>query len=116
MEEVGRRHKVVTFEVGPKGRSVLPAEVRRAAGISDRDKMAAYCDGPGRIVLETLDAIEARVWASCGRGIDADMASTVELRKQEVAIEDDSFSRQSMPTDATTSRSAADHLLRTLGL
>lgn len=52
-----------TTEVGAKGRLVIPAQVRAEAGVEPGQAVVVWADGVGRIVIETLDAVQARVWA-----------------------------------------------------
>ena len=52
------------FSVGPKGRVVLPVAVRRAAGMDEGAEVVATVDGEGRVILETVAAVRARVWAA----------------------------------------------------
>ncbi len=52
------------FRVGGKGRVVVPAAVRRAAGIDQGAEVVARADGQGRMVIETVESIKARVLAS----------------------------------------------------
>ena len=102
------------FEIGPKGRSVVPAAVRRAAGVSERDRLVAYADGRGRIVLETTEAIQARVWA--GAGQRAEVSDVAAGRAREVALADANFARRSVQPDEETADAAGQRLLTTLGL
>jgi bifunctional DNA-binding transcriptional regulator/antitoxin component of YhaV-PrlF toxin-antitoxin module len=54
----------VMLELGAKGRVVIPAAVRREAEIELGETLIARAEGPGRIVLETPAAVQARVWAA----------------------------------------------------
>jgi bifunctional DNA-binding transcriptional regulator/antitoxin component of YhaV-PrlF toxin-antitoxin module len=54
----------VMLELGAKGRAVIPAAVRREAEIELGETLIARAEGPGRIVLETPAAVQARVWAA----------------------------------------------------
>lgn len=54
----------VLFELGAKGRAVIPAAVRQEAGLEVGQTLVARAEGPGRIVLETPAAVQARVWAA----------------------------------------------------
>jgi bifunctional DNA-binding transcriptional regulator/antitoxin component of YhaV-PrlF toxin-antitoxin module len=107
----------ISFEIGPKGRSVLPAAVRRAAGVSVKDKLTAYSDGPGRIVLETPAAIQARVWAGAGEGLASDTGDdTRAFRQQEISIADSNFDRRSVEPNEGAANTAGQRLLDKLGL
>ena len=62
------------LELGAKGRVVVPAAVRREAEIELGQTLIARAEGPGRIVLETPAAVQARVWAAApvdGEPVDA---------------------------------------------
>jgi len=65
------------FHMGHGGRSVLPVAVRRAAGIADGAVVVARAEGSGRIVIETPEAVRARVWGAApveaGDDIAADL-------------------------------------------
>lgn len=105
------------FEIGPKGRSVVPAAVRKAAGVSERDKLTAYADGPGRIVLETPEAVQSRVWAAAGEKRETNAVRNVAaIRAQEVAVADANFARRSIEPDEGSADAAGQRLLTTLGL
>ncbi|HEV2954258.1 MAG TPA: AbrB/MazE/SpoVT family DNA-binding domain-containing protein [Candidatus Dormibacteraeota bacterium] len=104
-----------SFQVGLRGRSVLPAAVRRAAGVEDGRILIARADGLGRIVLETAEAIQARVWAGAPSSGKADFQAQ-SLRAEEVAIADANFTRQSVEPDQATSEQTGAALLAALGL
>lgn len=105
------------FRVGERGRSVLPAEVRRAARVEEGDQMVARAEGPGRIVLETRDAIAARVWAAAPTATGLDVTADVRaMRDEDNAISDANFVRRAAEGDDEASRSAGQRLLAELGL
>lgn len=54
----------VMVELGAKGRAVIPVAVRREAEVELGQTLIARAEGPGRIVLETPAAVQARVWAA----------------------------------------------------
>ena len=53
-----------SFHVGAKGRVVLPAALRRAAHIEEGAELVARLVGEGQLLLETKDAVRARVWGA----------------------------------------------------
>ena len=75
--------------MGAKGRVVLPAAVRREAQIADGAELVAYAAGSGRVVIETRNAIRARVWdaAPAASGLDA-AADVRALRIDDAALSD----------------------------
>lgn len=85
-----------SFRLGPKGRAVLPAAVRRAAHIPDGATLVAHAEADGRIVLETADAIRERVWAGARPEGDGDTVAEVsELRQHDAAVADAAAERRS---------------------
>lgn len=64
-------------EVGAKGRLVIPAQVRQEAGIDVGQTVTATADGVGRIILETAQAVQARVWAAAPDADGVDVISDV---------------------------------------
>ncbi|MGH2354775.1 MAG: AbrB/MazE/SpoVT family DNA-binding domain-containing protein [Chloroflexota bacterium] len=75
--------------VGPQGRVVIPAALRKAAGIDTGDTLVARAEA-GRVVLETRAAILARLrWRL--RHIPADVSLADELirdRREEARREE----------------------------
>lgn len=61
----------VIFELGAKGRAVIPAAVRQEAQVEVGQPLIARADGVGRIVLETPAAVQARVWAAAPQPEDS---------------------------------------------
>jgi bifunctional DNA-binding transcriptional regulator/antitoxin component of YhaV-PrlF toxin-antitoxin module len=53
----------VTLSVGEKGRVVLPAALRREAGVQVGDELVARTVGPHQILVETREAVAARLRA-----------------------------------------------------
>jgi hypothetical protein len=52
------------LELEAKRRAVIPAAVHREAEIELGETLIVQAKGPGRIVLETPAALQARVWAA----------------------------------------------------
>lgn len=87
-----------SFRVGEKGRVVLPVAVRRAAGIGAEDEVVARSDGQGRLVIETVASIKARVRAAAPApsGLDT-VADVREMRQGDVALSDAAAARRPSP-------------------
>jgi bifunctional DNA-binding transcriptional regulator/antitoxin component of YhaV-PrlF toxin-antitoxin module len=84
-----------SFNLGPKGRFVLPVAIRRAARVPDGATLVAHAEGEGRIVIETRAAISARVWASAPVPIGVDSVADIrELRDEDVRISDTAAQRR----------------------
>lgn len=101
------------FAIGPKGRVVLPVAVRRAAGMDEGAEVVATVDGEGRVVLETVAAVRARVW-SAAPDIQYDAVADVRLMRDA-----DEAAARAASTRRSTSRSSGDagrDLLDHLGL
>lgn len=67
---------------------VLPAAVRRAAHVDGGDEAVARPDGDGRVVIETVASIRARVWAAAPEtsGLDTE-ADIRAMRDQDRQLE-----------------------------
>jgi bifunctional DNA-binding transcriptional regulator/antitoxin component of YhaV-PrlF toxin-antitoxin module len=102
------------FTLGPKGRVSLPVAVRRGACIADGAELVAHVDGNGRIVIETRDAIRARVWdaAPASAGLDA-TADVRAMRTQDRVTSDAASATRS---ETATDGDAGAALLAHLGL
>lgn len=100
--------------LGAKGRVLIPVAVRRAAELADGADLVVRSDGPGRIVVETRDAVRARVWADAPTPAGLDTVADVRaMRDEDVEISD----RQSAARSATTAgEDAGERLLEFLGL
>lgn len=106
------------FRVGEKGRVVLPAAVRRAAGILEGAEVVARTDGEGRIVIETVESIKRRVRGFAPEPSGADSTEDVRrMREQDVAESDAAATRRSRPAcSEQESQAAGASLLARLGL
>ena len=109
--------QAVAFQIGPKGRSVLPVAVRRAAGFEEGSDVVAVALGKGRVLLETVDAVRERVWAGApdqDTSVDS-VADVRQMRQEDTAISDKAAARRSSAgSSASDERGAA--LLSRLGL
>jgi AbrB family looped-hinge helix DNA binding protein len=73
-------------EVGPKGRVVIPAAIRKRLGIEQGTRLAVLVDGDA-VVLVPRTAVEDRLH-SIFKGVPASMADDViEERRAEAAAE-----------------------------
>ncbi len=73
-------------EVGPKGRVVIPASIRRLLGIEQGTRLTVLVDGEA-VVLVPRDAIERRLHAIFS-GVPASLAGElIEERRAEAAAE-----------------------------
>lgn len=106
-----------SFQVGPKGRAVIPVGVRRLAGIGEGAQLYAVVLGEGRVLIETLDAVRQRVWDGAGQqdALPAAADDVRQARLEDVAVSDEAAARRSATGDSESdARGAA--LLAELGL
>lgn len=107
------------FEVGAKGRAVIPVAVRRAAGVAEGQTMVAQADAPGRIVLETPEAIQARVWAGAPGQEGEDAADDLRaLRDEDNRLAEAAAGRRARGTSGREAEAddLGERLLKDLGL
>jgi len=106
------------FHVGAKGRVVLPAAVRRAAGIEEGDQVVARPAGEGRVVIETVRSIRERVWAAAPDASGLDTTTEVRaMRAEDNDVSDQGFARRAAVNGSETDSAAAGAaLLARLGL
>ena len=101
------------IKVGPKSRVVLPAGLRRAAGIEEGSELVGYVDSYGRLVLETAESARDRVWAAAP-GTEGDSTSEVRAQRMlDVTLEAAKLERRAT---APRDEEAGERLLRELGL
>ena len=75
-----------TVEVGPKGRVVIPAPIRRLLGIEQGTRLTVLVDGDA-VVLVPREAVERRLHAIFS-GVPVSMArELIEERRSEAAAE-----------------------------
>lgn len=73
-------------QVGPKGRVVIPASIRRKLGIEQGTRLAVFVDGDA-VVLVPREAVERRL-RSIFAGVPASMADElIEERRAEAAAD-----------------------------
>ncbi|MGQ0779366.1 MAG: AbrB/MazE/SpoVT family DNA-binding domain-containing protein [Pseudonocardiales bacterium] len=108
----------VMLELGAKGRAVIPVAVRREAEIELGQTLIARADGPGRIVLETPAAVQARVWAAAP--VDGEPQDSVRdvraLRDEDNRIGERAARRQQGADVVDSQDDLGEALLRALAL
>ena len=101
--------------LGEKGRIVVPAEVRRAAGLTADSEVVIRAEGEGRVVIETADAARKRVWAAApSPGADA-TADVRAMREEDTRISDGNAAARAHSATGTEEE-AGQQLLEALGL
>ena len=107
-----------SFHVGAKGRVVLPAAIRRAARIAEGDELVARLVGDGQLLLETKDAVRARVWGAAPQSAGLDATEDVRaMRTEDVAVEaQNAAARETALGSEADSDAAGAALLAHLGL
>lgn len=108
----------VMLELGAKGRVVVPTAVRREAEIELGQTLIARAEGPGRIVLETPAAVQARVWAAAPmEGEPQDSVRDVRaLRDDDNRISERAARRRQGAAVADSQDDLGEALLRVLAL
>lgn len=106
------------FQIGAKGRVVLPAGLRRAAHMEEGAEVVARLIGEGQLLIETKDAVRARVWAAAPRPTDLDTSSDVRAMRAEDAsrVADNAARREQSLGSVEDSEAAGAALLARLGL
>jgi AbrB family looped-hinge helix DNA binding protein len=106
------------FRVGPKGRIVLPSAVRRAARIEEGAEVVARLLGEGQLLIETKDAVRARVWGAAPEPAGLDTTADVRaLRSEDIALVAKNAARQAeLSSTEQDSDAAGAALLAHLGL
>ena len=84
-----------------KGRAVLPASVRRAAGVDEESTLVAWVAAEGTIVIETPEAVQARVWAAASAAGDLNATAAIrEVRVEDARNSDENFARRAAAGDS----------------
>ncbi len=104
--------------VGRKGRTVIPAAARQAAGIEEGQELVVLTDAPGRLVLMTRDAIQGEVWrAAADMESELDAVAEVRAMRREDSRIADTAEGHSRTAEAGTGIDAVGlELLRHLGI
>jgi len=107
----------MSFNIGPKGRSVIPAAVRREAGLHEGDEVVAIAVGQGRVLIETVAAMRQFVWDGAPQPGDANATEDVRaMRLEDIAISDAAAERRGATVSETDSAARGAALLAKLGL
>ncbi len=105
------------FHVGAKGRVVLPSAVRRAARIEEGAELVARFVGEGQVLIETKDAVRARVWGAAPDPTGVDTTADVRaMRNEDGALVAKKMAREAAPSSEQDSDAAGAALLKHLGL
>jgi bifunctional DNA-binding transcriptional regulator/antitoxin component of YhaV-PrlF toxin-antitoxin module len=101
-----------SFHLGAKGRFVLPAAVRREAGIADGADLVARAAGQGRVVIETRESVRARVWDAAPAAGGADATTDIRaLRHDDTNVSDaNAAARASSTPNEKAGRALLAHL------
>jgi AbrB family looped-hinge helix DNA binding protein len=106
--------------VGAKGRTIIPAAARRAAGIKEGQELMVLAEGRGRLRLATREALQAEVWAAApaaDEGPDA-VTDVRAMRDEDNRLADAAAQRSSErgAIDQGETDAIGAELLRELGL
>lgn len=101
------------FRIGAKGRVVIPAPVREAAGLTEGSTLVARVEAPGRIVLEAPRAIRDLVWAGAPEVAVDPVADVRAMRADDAAAADRAAEAR---RSAQTAPDTGATLLERLGL
>ena len=85
-----------TIRVGPQGRLVIPASLRRRMGIEPGDELVALAE-EGRLILATRRALLAEIQAEFAAKVPAQVDLAAELlteRREAARGEEDEMSRE----------------------
>lgn len=95
----------VEVHVGGKGRIVIPASVRTAAEVSEGEVLFVRADAPGRVVLETREAIKARLQHAAalakGTSVQSVVESLLQDRRADAELEKSRLQRTPDPPKAS---------------
>jgi AbrB family looped-hinge helix DNA binding protein len=104
--------------VGPRGRLVIPAEVRREAGIEEGQIVVLMPEGPGRVVVTTREAIRQEVWSGAPPADGTDAVSYIrQMRQEDNRRESERLAaRESQASSSMEGTDVGADLLREFGL
>ncbi|MEI6622199.1 MAG: AbrB/MazE/SpoVT family DNA-binding domain-containing protein [Actinomycetes bacterium] len=103
--------------IGAKGRIVLPADVRKAAGFTEGTEVIAHTEGYGRVVVETSDAIRDRIWAASPPQTSIDATADIRAaREEDVRVSDQAAAHRCGERSNADSDARGEALLKHLGL
>lgn len=101
--------------LGEKGRVVVPAEVRRAAGLTADSEVVIRAEGEGRVVIETADAARKRVWDAAPPPSGDATSDVRAMREEDSRIADENAAARSRAS-ADPEEDPGQRLLEALGL
>jgi AbrB family looped-hinge helix DNA binding protein len=81
------RNVVDRSRLDRQGRLVIPARVRAAAGLTPGSALAVRASH-GRVIVETLDAIERKMWRAAERARSGDATAEL-LQDRRLEVERD---------------------------
>jgi bifunctional DNA-binding transcriptional regulator/antitoxin component of YhaV-PrlF toxin-antitoxin module len=101
---------VSSLHISPKGRTTIPATARKLADIKGAVDTVLTVDGPGRIVIETAEALSQRVWAAApdSSGLDT-LADVRAMRDDDTMISNAQFDARLESAD-TADGKGVDHI------
>ena len=73
---------VSMITVGNKGRIVVPKRIRQLVGLEEGVRVAAFVDDLGRVVLETPEAVKARIRLRASQSGDAEGSAVDQLLEE----------------------------------
>jgi AbrB family looped-hinge helix DNA binding protein len=76
-----------SVRLGPQGRIVIPAELRKVLALQPGDAMVIWAEGD-RLVLRPRRAVEEELWEMF-RGVEGSLAAELILERREEARRDD---------------------------
>ena len=74
------------FQIGPKGRVVIPVATRRAANLAEGDEVVAIALGEGRVLIQTVDAVRQRVWRAAPTAAPNPTKDVRQMRLEDNAV------------------------------
>jgi AbrB family looped-hinge helix DNA binding protein len=86
MAQTAQTARAQRVRVGPQGRLVIPAALRRALGLHPGEDLVAWVEGD-RLVLRPRRAVEAELWAMFPAGVPSLAAELIVERRAEAARE-----------------------------
>ena len=104
------------FQIGPKGRVVIPVATRRAANLAEGDEVVAIALGEGRVLIQTVDAVRQRVWRAAPTAAPNPTKDVRQMRLEDNAVADVASARRRATGSAEEGRARDEALLAELGL
>jgi AbrB family looped-hinge helix DNA binding protein len=87
---------VRSLTIGPQGRIVIPADVRRALALGEGESVVAWVEG-GRLVIQSRRAVEEELW-SMFEGVERSLSGDLlRERRDEAAREEATRKSQDRP-------------------